>query len=540
MVSSTLSIDSIMPNIILFSLLLSLLLLPTSQAQQKLALVIGNASYSTISPLRNAINDAKDITNKLRQLGFNVVTLKRNVSHQQMQTAVRHFGKQIKAGDIALFYYAGHGVQSSDAQNYLIPLNANIQDESDLQYKAINASWVLSNLQLSKPALKIMILDACRDNPFRSLRSWRGSASRGLARMSSRGGTIIAYAADEGQKASDGRGSNGLYTQELLKLLGKKGIQASQMFSNVSWNVSNDPSGKGQTPYLSMKAPPPFCFAGCKAPLPPQPVVIKPKPQNNSTAIVHTPPPAPRLRFEPEMIAIKGGAFTIGSPSSEKGHYKDEKQRSVTLEDFWMGKTEVTFAQWQACVDDGGCQDNKKPDDNGWGLGDRPVINVSWHDANDYANWLSNKTGKHYRLPTEAQWEVAARGKSRSRFHFGDNDAQLCDYGNHADKSVDYDWRNKRCSDGVGKKTATVAQYKANPYGLYDMIGNVREWTCSAYTDNYDGSENKCAKRNEKRSRVLRGGSWFSLPGSLRSAYRHYYYATSRYYTVGFRLSRTR
>ena len=162
-------------------------------------------------------------------------------------------------------------MQSSDAANYLIPLRADIKDEADLNYHAINADWVLENLKQAAPALKIMILDACRNNPFRSFRSWRGSDARGLARMNSSSGTIIAYAAGAGEKASDGNGRNGLFTAELLKWLDKPNIHASQMFSQVSWKVSSAAQSQGQSPFLALQAPPPFCFAGCGQSLSPEP-----------------------------------------------------------------------------------------------------------------------------------------------------------------------------------------------------------------------------------------------------------------------------
>ena len=514
-----------MQKTIIISLLSSVLLLPTAQAQQKLALVIGNSNYSTISFLKNAVNDADDIASKLKALGFNVVKLKKNLRHNDIKTTVRKFGKRIQAGDIVLFYYAGHGV-SSHSQNYLIPLKADIEDESDLPYRAINANWVLDKLQLNQPALKIMILDACRDNPFRGFRS----ASRGLARMNSNGGTIIAYAADEGQKASDGTGRNGLYTQELLKLLGQSGIQASQMFSNVSWKVSKNPNSKGQTPFLSMKAVPPFCFAGCTR-KDEKKDKNKTNPNSNNSshsgnAIINKPKPPKRLSYEPEMQFIKGGRFQMGSPASEKKRISDEKQHSVQVGDFWMAKTETTFDQWQACVDDGGCQSNKKPKDEGWGRGNRPVINVSWHDANEYANWLSKKTGKNYRLPTEAQWEFAARAGRKTAYAWGNKiNCGLANYG-YVDDFCKTD------------RTKPVASYKAYAE-LYDMHGNVREWTCSAYDKNYGGSEKKCAKRNDNRYRVLRGGSWSNLPRYVRSANRYIYAASYRYSSIGFRLSRT-
>ena len=529
----------------LFFFFLIFLLSSYAHAQQRLALVIGNSNYSKIDYLNNPINDAEDIAAKLTNLNFSV-TLKKDQTHPQMMASIRKFSKSIASGDIALFYYAGHGMQSSDATNYLIPLQADINDEADLNYQAINANWILDNLKRASPALKIMILDACRNNPFRSFRS---SDSRGLAPMNSNSGTIIAYAAGAGKKANDGKGRNGLFTAELLQWLDKPNIEAGQMFTKVSWKVSTDPNSQGQSPFLAIQAPPPFCFAGCGKTPPKPPEIV----DSNSTAIskpteVVTLKPAEiitpaisRQAFEPKMKLIKGGSFKMGCVSG-LDCYKNEKVHKVSINDFWIGQYEVTFDEWQNCVNDGGCQSNTEPDDEGWGKGQRPVINVNWHDANEYAAWLNKKTGKNYRLPTEAEWEYAARAGSSTKYSFGNNEAELCQYANHADQSTDYVWRNKKCSDGIAKKTAQVGSYQANPWKLYDMIGNAWEWTCSAYPkDNqYNGLESKCTNKNDSRSRMLRGGSWNYLPESGRSASRGGSAATRRHNFVGFRLSRTR
>jgi formylglycine-generating enzyme required for sulfatase activity len=259
-----------------------------------------------------------------------------------------------------------------------------------------------------------------------------------------------------------------------------------------------------------------------------------------------------RLAFEPEMIAIKGGSFKMGSPASEKQRGSDEKQHIVSVGDFWMGKTEVTVKQYQQCVTAGGCKQpewlekgsdyhihtgsNKRYKKLGEALtsDNYPIIGVSWHNANEYANWLSKKTGKNYRLPTEAQWEYAARAGTSSAFSFGDTITTK-----QANFNGNYTY-NGSAKGRYLKKTTPVGSYPENNYHLNDMQGNVWEWTCSAYDKNYGGSENNCAKDNDKRSRVLRGGSWSNLPRFVRSAYRYYSHATYRNYTVGFRLSRTR
>jgi formylglycine-generating enzyme required for sulfatase activity len=164
-----------------------------------------------------------------------------------------------------------------------------------------------------------------------------------------------------------------------------------------------------------------------------------------------------------------------------------------------------------------------KPDDQGWGRGKRPVINVSWRDANAYAEWLSAKTGLHYRLPTEAEWEYATRASTTGNYAWGDEDA-----GNYA-------W----FSNNSNAQTHPVGEKKPNGFGLYDVAGNVWEWVQDCYAENYEKAPKDGSARDEKEcpSRVLRGGSWLNLRDDLRSASRDWSNPDTRYYYVGFRLA---
>ena len=242
--------------------------------------------------------------------------------------------------------------------------------------------------------------------------------------------------------------------------------------------------------------------------------------------------------FAGEMVSIPGGTFRMGDLSGE-GDEDERPVHAVTVPAFRMGKYEVTFAQWDACVADGGCG-GYYPDDEGWGRGNRPVINVSWDDVQGFIDWLNDKTGGSFRLPTEAEWEYAARAGSTTKYHFGNSDSQLCRYANHADASTDYSDRNKSCSDGVGKRTATVGRYQPNQHSLYDMHGNVWEWVQDCWSDSYVGAPNdgsawtsgNCAKR------VRRGSAWSLKPQNLRSATRSKSDHSASGSLVGFRLAR--
>ena len=242
----------------------------------------------------------------------------------------------------------------------------------------------------------------------------------------------------------------------------------------------------------------------------------------------------------PEMVVVPSGAFMMGSPESERGRGKNEgPQREVSFrQPFAVGKFEVTFAQWDACVAEGGC--THKPGDESWGRGRRPAINVSWGDARQYAAWLAKRTGKPYRLLTEAEWEYAARGvTSTSAQHAPFSTGVTINY-----KQANYD---ANFTYGVAgrmgiyrQKTLDVGALPRNAFGLHDMHGNVWEWVEDCYKDSYAGAptDGSAVASGNCSLRVLRGGAWNYYPQLLRAAYR---YATApgvRMENAGFRVAR--
>jgi len=215
-----------------------------SAKSQKTALVIGNGAYSS-SPLRNPVNDASDIASALKKLGFKVI-LKTNANQRTMKKSIRTFGKELRNGGVGLFYYAGHAVQVRGT-NYLIPIGAKIESESEVEYEAIDAGRVLGKMEDAGNGLNIIILDACRDNPF--ARSFRTS-EKGLARMDTPTGSILAYATAPGSIAADGSGRNGLYTSKLLKHMATPGLEIEKVFKKVRIDVLRS-SNKKQVPWES-------------------------------------------------------------------------------------------------------------------------------------------------------------------------------------------------------------------------------------------------------------------------------------------------
>jgi formylglycine-generating enzyme required for sulfatase activity len=244
----------------------------------------------------------------------------------------------------------------------------------------------------------------------------------------------------------------------------------------------------------------------------------------------------------PEMVVVPAGSFMMGSPQSEEGRGNNEgPQRKVTFASpFAVGRFAVTFDQWDACAADGGCN-RYRPDDGGWGRGQQPVISVSWNDAKAYVEWLAKKTGRPYRLLSEAEWEYAARAGSTMAFWWGDSiSTDQANYdGNHTYPTAE------RAKGEYRQRTVAVNSFDPNPWGLYQVHGNVWVWTEDCYHDSYreapaDGSgwtSGDCSLR------VVRGGSWLSDPRHLRSASRSTTRSRSttdnRFNDLGFRVGRT-
>ncbi len=230
----------------------------------------------------------------------------------------------------------------------------------------------------------------------------------------------------------------------------------------------------------------------------------------------------------PEMVVVPAGQFVMGSPATERGHNKaEEPQHAVTIaKPFAVGKFVLTFAEWDACVAYGDCQPLS---DSGLGRGKHPVIFVDWDDAKRYVAWLSRMTGKPYRLLSESEWEYAARGGTQTAYFWGNDVGK----GNANCIGCGSEWDHK--------ETSPVDTFPPNPFGLYDMAGNVWEYVEDCVHDNYDGAPNDGTAwvTGGCESRVMRGGSWLSVPSSIRSATRTRPATSTRGGALGFRVART-
>jgi formylglycine-generating enzyme required for sulfatase activity len=244
----------------------------------------------------------------------------------------------------------------------------------------------------------------------------------------------------------------------------------------------------------------------------------------------------------PELVVVPAGEFVMGSAESDELRSPNEgPQRTVTFaKPFAIGKYEVTFDEWDACVAAKACA---PVGDDGWGRGRRPVIFVNFQMANDYARWLTQKTGKSYRVPSEAEWEYAARAGSATQWFWGNDPKKACEFGNVGDDTLrpeHPDWPLHDCRDGFAK-TAPVGSFKPNAFGLHDTVGNVWEWVEDCYNETYEGApvDGRAWLTGDCVRRVDKGGGWYNKPSAVRPALRYAGDDPARQNnTLGFRVAR--
>jgi formylglycine-generating enzyme required for sulfatase activity len=544
---------------------------PAPTSGKRFALVIGNANYpDASSPVPTAVKDARSLAEELRREDFDVDE-RENANRETMRRAIDGFLAKIQPGSAALLYFGGFGIQSA-RQSYLIPVDAQIWSEPEVKRDGFGVDDILSQMGQRGARVKIAIVDASRRNPYeRRFRAF----SAGLATIDPPDGTLAIFAASPGKLSNDGTSDTSLFMQELLKEIrtpdntaedafnhARLGVSRASNREQIPWFVSSlsedfSFAKGGGTPSANLARPPSPAPAATPPVSPTSPPVVAapaPPPPPASSRPAQSPPPpsaapapaqvarpaaasAPSVQPGaplrpgdslrdcpdcPELVVIPSGSSDMGAAATPF----DRPVHRVTLaEPFAMSRNEITFDDWDKCVAAGGCR--FKPDDRGWGRGDRPVINVSWSDAKEYAAWLNQKTGKPYRLPSEAEWEYAARGGTKTPFYWG--------------TQVGVRMANCRdCQTGEPVQTLSVGSFPPNPFGLNDMAGNAAEWLEDCWNESYKGapSDGSAWTNGSCSLRVLRGGSFDAQSAYLKSAARFRYDSDVRFFGNGFRVAR--
>jgi len=503
---------------------------PSTTNPQRIALLIGNQGYKK-DRLDTPHNDVDDMATALEAVGFKVRKLK-DQSLWEMKHAILGFGELLEQNKntVGLFYFSGHGMQYR-GKNFLFPIKGMelVTMPQHLALETLNAEYLLATMEGADNQLNLIFLDACRDNPFTKGFFKGKELEKGLAPMQAPSGSLIAYATRANHPASAGKGQrNSPYTQHLKEGILKPGISIFEMLTNVRVAVKKETHGS-QEPDFYSGLDGKFCFKGpCGQVVPVQLGSDQLGSDRNDIAGTVFRDRLKDGSQGPEMVWIPAGTFQMGDIQGT-GHEDEQPVHSVSVNKFAMGRYEVTFAEYDQFVQATGIN---KPSDQGWGRDNRPVINVSWDDATAYTEWLSLQTGQTYRLPTEAEWEYAARAGSNTKYWWGNEIAT-----------------NRAACDGCGAKwgwdakqmTAPIGSFAPNQFGLYDTVGNVWEWTCSEYENRYNGKEKHCLGNNRAKSDslfVLRGGSWFDFAWGTHSSNRGRDSRADRPRDYGFRPAR--
>ena len=594
-----------------FILLVTAALMPAGAQGKRVALVIGMGEYQHLSSLNNPVPDAKAIAAALGAHSFEVSEYY-NLDRADLLDALEKFKRQATGAEVALVYYAGHGMEV-EGKNVLAPTDMEIECKEKTALRSVALEQLFA---AAGPApQQIVLLDACRNNPFPQCPSRgvnAGSGFRGLSLVGEADRTLlIANATLSGNLAADGDpGGHSpfasaliknfnehprLYFGDLLNMtaadvrVASRGSQIPEITArggspkicldatgcgeggNVASpeGILSDPAALAETRsvlkqlgYLgdasrgdgedlladAIKRFQAKAGLSTDGKITPTLLAVLRATKVAGLPIPGKPVPGPfapgSTEHEagtafadcegcPDMVSLPAGRFLMGAAKSEKGKQKaEEPQHEVSVgAPFAVSKFEVTFDEWEACALEGGCA-NYRPQDGGWGRGRRPVIYVSFDDAKAYVEWLRQKTGKPYRLLSEAEWEFAARGGTSTPYAAG---ATL------APTQANFD-----ASSAAGRgqaeykgTTLEVGTFPPNPYGLSDMEGNVFEWVEDCWNPSHAGAPADASPRGGDCSRrVAKGGAWYYEADFARPAARMSFPKASRLNVVGFRVAR--
>lgn len=507
---------------------------------KRVAFVVGIGTYDSLpddKQLRNSVNDAEGVSAKLAEIGFQV-TKGFNLTRLDFRMKWLELLNGLTEEDTFVLFYSGHGVQIRQ-QNYLLPRDIPSIDrlrEELVTTEGISLTAVLNDLTQGRgdrppPKRVVVIIDACRDNPFILSGSKGMKTSTGLTKPSSTEGLFIIYSAAENSVSLDRLPDDdksvkySVFTRALLPLITRpiKLQDLSLELKKSVMSLTRNTRGQQRPAYYDGTDGEEFCLPGCNGDWGrPGPIVLSSPPQ-----VV---PPIEKLpsiitgNDGGPMVFIPAGKFTMGSSEDDKSaQYAERPTHTVYLDAYYLDQFEVTTARYATFL-----QRTSRVASAYWSEqilkqhGNKPVVGVDWNDAAAYCVWA----GK--RLPTEAEWEKAARGTDHRLYPWGDAapNQRLANYGRGSD------FKNYEVLTNVGSY-----ELGKSPYGAYDMAGNVWEWTADWYDENYYG---KSSTRNPRgsssgQSRVVRGGSWGDASGRMRSTLRDRRSPTGRHNFIGFR-----
>lgn len=530
----------------------------SSQTQKRLALVIGIDRYPNLPSdhqLQKAVNDARGVKSTLVDLDFEVHE-GINLGQRDMVHAIDSVTAQIEPGDTMFFFFAGHGIEIK-GQNWLLPGDVPPAEEGHetlIKGSSLLAIDIIQIFREKGARLVVAVLDACRNNPFNQPGGRSLKFGRGLARMEAVEGTFILYSAAANQEARDSlhgddKDPNSVFTRVLLPQLKQPNLTLVDLAKTVQQEVYNLAMtvGHKQEPAYYDGVRGHIVFTGIAAQTRRDPVIQSPVPLEGRLKIgariyenekfpFFLPGAGRNEWFQDheiasKMLVIPDGTMICGARAGESHDFSDEyPAHEVRISrPFALGRAPITVAQWKEYAT---AKKLKQP----VGAYNTPIVAVTWYEACAYTEWLTEMTGEKYRLPTEAEWEYAARGgRSGTLFCWGDritpNDANYDSTRSFEDSPIE------KSSKGI----VPVEQGTQNAFGLCDMLGNVWEWTADSYNryplEPSDGSAVILDEKTECRA-VARGGSWNSEPRYLRCASRLAWTKTESARHIGFRVAR--
>ncbi len=571
--------------------------LKTMQNEKRVAFVIGNGEYEDF-PVEMATRDADIMKTFLEEHNFEVIYAE-NASKREIIKGIRAFNSSMQEDGIALFYFTGHTIQVK-GQNYLIPVEASIENDYHVLYEAIELDAILKKMKKTGNRLNIVIINAANQNayaekfrvkkkglakiqtsknldlilstapnkalkdyPFttklvpilslkgtsnkEALKQFQERYKQPYVKLSDQNfyfnlpdkleskeeklwretlalGSTAAYASFLASFPKSEHAGQASTTLDALKLTTQEELEQENL---IEVNAQKDkPATQELDPLNESQTKGPLNIAAESTPL------ASDKKSKKELAIAAALAEEKRILranahyVEPVMQLIKAGSFTMGS---NDGNEDERPLHTATIDkDFYIGRFEITNIEYNEFIR---ATKKKTMIPPNWTTDMQPAVGVSWDDANAYAAWLSDLTEKKYRLPTEKEWEYAARAGATTRYYWGDRDTSHRKDAwrkEYPDNAHSYAWIKTNAED----ITHTVGQKKPNEWGLHDILGNVWEWCSDTYTDNYN------TPAEEESLKIIRGGSWFSTPEELTLSHRGSNVTDFTSYSIGFRLVR--